>query len=301
MTSLLSRFHSLSVGHNLPRLASHRLSVARSVSTTTSLVDREKKPDPPKTESRWRRLKRERKAAPTPANRAKHQFDSSADHDLPTALAHVRAAKWAQFDETLELILRLNIDPRRADQNLRGVIPLPHGTGRTEKVLVFAEDDQARDALAAGADLVGSDDLIDEIKREKGKNISAIGACLSVPHLLPVAASKIGRILGPKGLMPSEKTGSVVTDVVSAIRDVKRGRLTYRTDRAGNMHLIVGKLSFADNLLLDNILTAVRSIMEVRPATVKKKYMIKAAICSSMGPSVKLDLRELIKKAMTQS
>lgn len=248
--------------------------------------------------SRWQRLKRERKAAPTPANRTKHQFDRGEACNLHTALKHVRAAKWAQFDETLELVLRLRIDPRHADHNLRGVIRLPHGTGRVQKIAVLASDEQARRAIAAGADLVGGEELIEKIAKQKGKPVKGFAACVAVPDLYGKVAAKLGRILGPKGLMPSPKTDTVTDDVENVIKEVKRGRLFYRTDKAGNMHLHVGKLSFPDDALIENTLAAVRGILQVRPASVKGKYVLKAIMCSSMGPSVTLDHQLLMRKAV---
>ncbi|PXF48263.1 50S ribosomal protein L1 [Gracilariopsis chorda] len=248
--------------------------------------------------SRWQRLKRERRAAPTPLNRTKHQFDRQEAYDLHTALKHVRAAQWAQFDETLELVLRLKIDPRHADHNLRGVIRLPHGTGRVQKVAVLASDEQARQAIAAGADLVGGEELIDKIVKEKGRPIKGFEACVAVPRLFGKVAARLGKILGPKGLMPSPKTETVTDDIENIIKEVKRGRLSYRTDKAGNMHLHVGKLSFPDDALIENTLAAMRGILEVRPASVKGKYVLKAIMCSSMGPSVNLDHQLLTRKAL---
>lgn len=253
------------------------------------------------TESRWQRLKRLRKAAPTPPSRTKHQFDRSQCYDIQQALTHVRAAQWAEFDESLELILRLNIDPRQADQNLRGSIPLPHGTGRKDRVVVFADQDQEQAAIDAGADLVGSDDLIANIKTEKGKPIKGFAAAVSLPHLLPLVASQIGRILGPKGIMPTDKTGTVVSAVSEVVTQIKRGWLTYRTDKDGNVHMNVGRLSFDDAHLTDNIAAAVRGILDVRPVTVKKRYLLKAYMCSSMGPSIQLDLESLGKNAYSIS
>ncbi|CAN8063436.1 unnamed protein product [Agarophyton chilense] len=248
--------------------------------------------------SRWRRLKRERRAAPTPANRTKQPYDRSAEYDLSTALSHVRASQWAKFDESLELVLRLNIDPRHADHNLRGVIRLPHGTGRNEKVAVIAEDDVAERAIAAGADLVGADELIDKIANEKGKTLKGFAACISVPHLFDKVAAKLGRILGPKGLLPSPKTNTVTDNVEKILEEIKRGRLCYRTDKAGNMHLHVGKMSFPDDALVENTVEAVRGILAVKPPSLKGKYLLNAIVCSSMGPSVKLDRQKLMQRVV---
>ncbi|KAI0565286.1 Ribosomal protein L1 [Gracilaria domingensis] len=252
--------------------------------------------EPARPLSRWRRLKRERRAAPTPANRSKYPYDRSAEYDLSTALSHVRASQWAKFDESLELILRLNIDPRHADHNLRGVIQLPHGTGRHDKVAVIAEDEQAKRALAAGADLAGAHELIDRIANEKGKTLKGFAACIAEPHMFEKVAAKLGRILGPKGLLPSQKTKTVTDDIENAVKEVKKGRLCYRTDKEGNMHLHVGKMSFPDEALVENTIQSVKHILSVRPASLKGKYLLKATICSSMGPSVKIDRQTLMRQ-----
>lgn len=268
-------------------LRSFCIGTEESAKTTTS-----------KAPSRWQRLKRERRNAPTPANRTAYVFDRKAPTTLSQALEHIRAAAWAKFDESLELVFRLNIDPRLADQNVRGVIALPHGTGREAPVAVFADPDAAAAALAAGAELAGAEDLVDTIVADGGASVRGFAACVAQPHLLPIAAAKLGKILGPRGLLPSSKSGTVAMDVVEALRKVKKGQIPYRTDRSGNLHLIVGKLSFMDEQLIENITAATRTIMEARPRSVKKRYMQKAVVCSSMGPSVMLDMQALVKQSM---
>lgn len=247
------------------------------------------------TESRWRRLSRERRKAPTPANRTAYVFDRNVPSTLPVALEHVRGAAWAKFDESVELIFRLNIDPRLADQNIRGVISLPHGTGRTVRVAVFADPDVASAALAAGADLAGADELVDSIAADDGASVKGFSACIAQPHLMSVAGAKLGKILGPRGLMPSPKSGTVSMDVVQVLQNIKKGQVSYRTDRAGNLHLIVGKLSFTDQQLEENVVAATRAVMEARPQSVRKRYLKKAVICSTMGPSVSLDRDSLVR------
>lgn len=256
------------------------------------------KKEEPKVLSRWRKLKLARQKAPTPANRVAYEFDRKTPSALSDALKHVRSAAWAKFDESLELVFRLNIDPRHADQNIRGVVSLPHGTGRPVRVAVFADPDAASAALAAGADLAGAEELVDSIAADGGASVRGFAACVAQPHLMPFAAAKLGKLLGPRGLLPSVKSGTVAMDVVGILRKVKKGQVQYRTDRAGNMHLIVGKLSFGDEKLLENILTATRAIMEARPRSVKKRYLKKAVICSAMGPSVMLDLEALVKQSI---
>lgn len=265
-------------------------------SSAPPLPDSSDKPKAPAPISRWQRLKRERRARPTPENRTKHKYDRGILYDLPTALSHVRASQWATFDESLELILRLKIDPRQAEQNLRGVISLPHGTGRHDKVAVFADAEHAELAVAAGADLVGADELIHQIARDKGKQVKGFAECVVVPHLLQNMAASLGKLLGPKRLMPSQKTGTVTYDVENIIREIKRGRLSYRSDKEGNTHLHVGKLSFSDTQLTENIGVALLEILQIRPQTVKGKYILNAFICSSMGPSVMLDFQTLTRR-----
>ncbi|CDF38813.1 unnamed protein product [Chondrus crispus] len=252
-------------------------------------------PPPPSAPSRWQRLKRKRRAERTPANRTAYRFDRAAPAPLPAALAHVRAAAWAAFDESLELVLRLNIDPRKAAENIRGAALLPHGTGRPARVAAFAEGIDADAARAAGADRVGADDLVAQIAADRAKSLKGFHACVAVPELLPTVAARVGMLLGPKGLMPAKKDGTVGPDVAQIVTRLKSGQIRFRTDRAGNVHLIVGKLSFADHLLIDNVCAATAAIMDARPHTVKKKYLEKAFLCSSMGPSVKLDLVQLAR------
>lgn len=247
----------------------------------------------PSAPSRWQLLKRKRRAERTPANRTAYEFDRAAPAPPRAALAHVRAAAWAAFDESLELVVRLNVDPRRAAENVRGTVLLPHGSGRAARVAAFAEGPDADAARAAGAERVGADDLVAEIAADRAKSLKGFHACVAVPELLPTVAARVGMLLGPKGLMPAKKDGTVGPDIAQIVTNLKNGLVKFRTDRAGNVHLIVGKLSFADHLLMDNVCAATAAIMDARPQTVKKKYIEKVFLCSSMGPSVKLDLVQL--------
>jgi large subunit ribosomal protein L1 len=225
-------------------------------------------------------------------------FDREAIYALPAALEHVRASSWAAFDETLELILRLNIDPRRAEQNIRGLIELPHGPGNARPVAVFTHPGPVADeAVAAGADLVGLDDLTAQILDSNGNLLKGYAGCIATPEVMPKLAGKLGRLLGPKGIMPNPKLGTVTGAVGDAIRRLKRG-CVYRTDRDGNVHLCAGKLSFSDDHLLENCSALARAIMSARPETVKKKYFLAGYVCSAMGPSVRLDIDDLTKRAV---
>lgn len=255
---------------------------------------------PPTAPSRWQLLKRKRRLAPTPENRTAYEYDRKLPVPLSTALSHVRAAAWAKFDESVELVFRLNVDPRQAPENVRGSLQLPHGTGREAKVAVFADGVAAKEAREAGAEIVGAQELVDQLKDDGGKTVKGFEACVAVTELLPMVAAGIGKVLGPKGLMPAKKDGTVGGDVGDIVRRLKKGQLKYRTDRAGNVHLIVGKLSFSDDMLEENVCAATRAIMEARPKTIRKKYLQKATVCSSMGPSVMLDLEKLVRLANQQ-
>lgn len=248
--------------------------------------------------NRWRRLEQLRKEAPPPKNRQPPSFDKKATHTLTDAIGHARLSSWAEFDESVELVIRLNIDPRQVNQNLRGHISLPHGTGRRHRVAAITDPGESADAaLAAGADLVGEEDLIQTIAKDRAACLKKFSACITQPHLLPILASKVGRILGPKRLMPSPRDGTVDQDIAKCVQYIKTKWLPYRTDRFGNIHLIVGKLSFDDEKLIENIKHVVQVILDVKPTKVKKKYFSKAVLSSTMGPGVMLDLETLIKMA----
>jgi large subunit ribosomal protein L1 len=254
---------------------------------------------PPAALSRWQLLKRARRAAPAPKRRSSHEFDRSLAYSLPAALAHVRASSWAHFDETVELVFRLNIDPRKAEQNLRGAADLPHGTGAPVRIAVFAHPGPAADdANEAGAELVGAEDLIDAVVHSRGKNLADFTACLATPEIVPTLAAKVGRILGPKGLMPSAKLGSVTGRLAEAIATLSRGQCKYRTDRNGNVHLVAGKLSFIDEKLIENCLSLTRAIVAARPESVRRKYIKAIYMSSAMGPSAMIDIDSITKTAL---
>jgi len=197
----------------------------------------------------------------------------------------------AKFDETVELAFRLGIDPRQADQLVRGTVSLPHGTGKSVRVAAFAAGEKAREAKDAGADLVGGEDLVEEVL----KGSIEFEAAVATPDLMS-AVGKAGRVLGPRGLMPNPKTGTVTFEIGKAVKDIKAGKLEYRADRTGNLHLVIGKKSFAEQALKDNYLAVVDEILRAKPSAAKGKYVHTVTISTTMGPGIRIDparLREL--------
>jgi large subunit ribosomal protein L1 len=197
----------------------------------------------------------------------------------------VKSLATAKFDETIELALRLGVDPRRAEQIVRGSLALPNGTGRSMRVAVFAAGEQAADARAAGADVVGADDLVTRIEKE---GFLEFDVAIATPDLM-VQVGRLGRVLGPRGLMPNPRTGTVTTDVAKAVSEYKAGRIEYRTDRVGNVHVPVGKASFDTKSLLENVRAVLDEITRVKPAAAKGRYIRSVTISSTMGPGVKID------------
>ena len=204
------------------------------------------------------------------------------------AIKLVKETSIAKFDESVELALRLNLDTKKADQQLRGAIVLPNGTGKTKKVLVIAKGDQATKAKEAGADYVGDIDMIEKIEKENWFDFDTL---IATPDMMP-ALGKIGRVLGPKGLMPNPKTGTVTMDVVKAVEDVKKGRVEYRTDSYGNVAVSIGKVSFDDEKLLGNLDAFVSLILKSKPSVVKGEYVKNISISTTMGPGIKIDANE---------
>ncbi len=201
------------------------------------------------------------------------------------AIALVKETAVASFDSSVEVALRLNLDTKKADQQLRGAVVLPNGTGKTKRVLVIAKGEAAKAAQEAGADYVGDVDLLEKIEKE---NWFEFDTMIATPDMMP-ALGKIGKILGPKGLMPNPKTGTVTMDTKTAVEDVKKGRVEYRTDSYGNVHALIGKVSFANEKLLENLNTFVSLIIKSKPAVVKGKYILNISVSSTMGPGVKID------------
>jgi large subunit ribosomal protein L1 len=217
------------------------------------------------------------------------KVDNSKEYALADAVALVKDLKSAKFDESVEVALNLNVDPRHADQMIRGSVVLPNGTGKTVRVGVFAKGLKADEAKAAGADVVGSDDLVEAIQ---AGNIN-FDILIATPDTMGLVG-KVGRILGPKGLMPNPKTGTVTMDVTKAVNDAKGGQVTYRVDKKGNMHAGVGKASFSAEALLENVAAFVKAINRQKPSTAKGKYITNAALSLTMSPSVRVNAQELI-------
>ncbi|MFA5603546.1 MAG: 50S ribosomal protein L1 [Bacilli bacterium] len=201
------------------------------------------------------------------------------------AIKLVKKAAPAKFDESIELALNLNLDTKKADQQLRGAIVLPNGTGKTKRILVVTKGEQAKIAKEMGADYVGDMDMLNKIEKENWFDFDII---IATPDMMP-ALGKIGKILGPKGLMPNPKTGTVTTDVKRAIEDIKKGRVEYRADSYGNIHVIIGKVSFDATKLVENLNAFMNLIIKSKPSVVKGKYIKNIAISSTMGPGIKID------------
>ncbi|WP_283138717.1 50S ribosomal protein L1 [Rhizohabitans arisaemae] len=197
-----------------------------------------------------------------------------------------------KFDATVEVALRLGVDPRKADQMVRGTVILPHGTGKTARVLVFATGDRAEEARAAGADIVGADELIDEV----AKGRLDFDAVVATPDLMG-KVGRLGRVLGPRGLMPNPKTGTVTPAVAKAVTDIKGGKIEFRVDRHANLHFVIGKVSFGERLLLENYAAALDEVIRIKPSAAKGRYLKKVTFTTSMGPGIPVDPN--VTRAMT--
>ena len=217
------------------------------------------------------------------------KIDSGKEYSVEEAVATLKDLKSAKFDETVEVALNLNVDPRHADQMVRGSVVLPHGTGKKVRVAVFAKDAKADEAKAAGADIVGSTDLIEQIQ---AGNID-FDTVIATPDMMGTLG-KVARILGPKGLMPNPKTGTVTMDVAKAVENAKGGQVNFRVDKKGNIHAGIGKVSFDEKKIQENFNTFVEAINKAKPASAKGKYIKNAAISLTMSPSVTLDTAEVM-------
>lgn len=217
------------------------------------------------------------------------KVDTTKNYSLAEAIDTVKLLKSAKFDETVEIALKLNVDPRHADQMVRGSVVLPAGTGKTVLVAVIAKDAKADEAKAAGADIVGSDELVEDIQ----KGIMNFDVLIATPNLMGLVG-KVGRILGPKGLMPNPKTGTVTMDVAQAVNNAKSGQVNFRVDKHGNIHAGLGKVSFSKEQLNDNISTLVKAVNKQKPAAAKGRYIKSAALSLTMSPSVLLETQELM-------
>ncbi len=200
------------------------------------------------------------------------------------AIGVVKQYPESKFDETVEVAIKLGVDPRKADQMVRGPLTLPHGTGKSVRVAVFAQGDKAREATEAGADVVGAQDLVERVlKGELDFDVS-----VATPDMMP-EVGKAGRVLGPRGLMPNPKAGTVTMDIAKAVSDIKGGKLEYRTDRQGNLHLVIGKRSFDEQKLVDNYQAIVEEVLRAKPAAAKGRYMRSVTLTTTMGPGIPID------------
>jgi large subunit ribosomal protein L1 len=213
------------------------------------------------------------------------KVDRTKKYPLVEGVELLKSISYEKFDATVELALNLNLDPRKAEQNLRGALVLPHGTGKSKTVLVFAKGEKAKEAKEAGADFVGDDDMIAKIK----EGWFDFDIVIATPDMM-ASLGKIGRLLGPKGLMPNPKTGTVTMDIQKTVNESKGGKITYRADKFGNILIGVGKVSFDSEKLVDNLTAVLDRIKKIKPATVKGIYMNNVAISSSMGPGVKIEV-----------
>jgi large subunit ribosomal protein L1 len=215
---------------------------------------------------------------------AEQQIEAQKLYSPAQAIQLAKSTSKTKFDPTVEVALRLGVDPRKADQMVRGTVNLPHGTGKTARVLVFATGDRAEEARAAGADFVGSDDLVERIQ---GGWLD-FDAVVATPDLMG-KVGRLGRVLGPRGLMPNPKTGTVTPDVGKAVSDIKGGKIEFRVDRHGNLHFIIGKASFDDRSLVENYAAALEEIVRLKPAAAKGRYLRKITFTTTMGPGILVD------------
>jgi large subunit ribosomal protein L1 len=213
--------------------------------------------------------------------------DTNAVYEPAEALELVKKTARAKFDETVEVAFRLGVDPKKADQQIRGAVVLPHGTGKTQRVLVFAKGEKAKEAEAAGADFVGDDDMIAKINT----GWFDFDAVVATPDMM-ASVGKLGRVLGPKGLMPNPKTGTVTFDVTKAVNEIKAGKIEYRVDKQGNIHAPLGKISFDDAKLLENYQTLLDTLLKAKPAAAKGTYLRNITLSSTMGPGVKVNAQK---------
>ena len=212
-------------------------------------------------------------------------------YSIEEAIKLVKETSNAKFDSTVEVAMNLNLDVKKADQQLRGAVVLPNGTGKSKKILVLAKGDQAKIAKESGADFVGDIDMITKIEKENWFDFDVI---IATPEMMP-ALGKIGKLLGPKGLMPNPKTGTVTTDVAKAVEETKKGKVNYRTDSFGNIHVGIGKASFTEDALSENLKAFVSVILKAKPSTVKGAYVKNITLTSTMGPGIKLDINSFDK------
>jgi large subunit ribosomal protein L1 len=212
------------------------------------------------------------------------QVDSLKAYSATEAVELLKKVSFEKFDASVEFAIRLNVDPRKAEQNLRGALVLPHGTGKSKTVLVFAQGEKAKEAEAAGADFIGDDEIVKKIQ----DGWLGFDSVVATPDMM-AKIGRLGRVLGPRGLMPNPKTGTVTMDVTKAITEIKAGKVEYRVDKVGNVHVTIGKVSFDAPKLVENMKTIHNTLVKLRPSTVKGVYVQNVAISSTMGPGIKID------------
>ncbi|MDH3261552.1 MAG: 50S ribosomal protein L1 [Acidimicrobiia bacterium] len=218
------------------------------------------------------------------------RFDATISYPAAEAVQLVKSMSYAKFDETVEAVFRLGIDARKADQLVRGTVSLPHGTGKDVRVAVFAQGDKVREAEAAGADVVGGKELVEEIQGGRALDFEV---AIATPDLM-AEVGKLGRVLGPRGLMPNPKAGTVTFDVAKAVEEFKAGRIEYRNDRYGNVHAPIGKVSFTDEQLDENLSALSAEIVRARPSSSKGRFVRNLSVSSTMGPGVTVDVGKLL-------
>jgi large subunit ribosomal protein L1 len=221
------------------------------------------------------------------------KVDRERQYPLGEALALARGTARAKFDETVELAVRIGVDPRKADQNVRGTVVLPHGTGKTVRVAVFAKGDKAREAEAAGADVVGGEELVRRVSEEGWIEFDK---AVATPDMMGMVG-RLGKILGPRGLMPNPKVGTVTVDVARAVQELKGGKVEYRVDRSGNVHVPVGKVSFSEQNLLDNASSLLDSLVRAKPPAAKGSYLLNVTVSTTMGPGIQVDPTTIHRQA----
>ncbi|WP_416135666.1 50S ribosomal protein L1 [Enterococcus casseliflavus] len=212
------------------------------------------------------------------------KVDATKAYSVEEAVALAKETNIAKFDATVEVAYKLNVDPKKADQQIRGAVVLPNGTGKTQTVLVFAKGDKAKEAEAAGADFVGDDDMVQKIQG----GWFDFDVVVATPDMM-ATVGKLGRVLGPKGLMPNPKTGTVTMDVTKAVNEVKAGKVTYRVDKAGNIHVPIGKVSFEDDKLIENFKTIHETMLKAKPSAAKGQYMKNISVTTTFGPGIHVE------------
>ncbi|MEK4563214.1 50S ribosomal protein L1 [Alkalihalobacillus sp. FSL R5-0424] len=216
--------------------------------------------------------------------------DKDTSYSPAEAIELVKKTATAKFDESVEVAVRLGVDPKKADQQIRGAVVLPNGTGKTQRVLVFAKGEKAKEAEAAGADYVGEEDFINKINQ----GWFEFDVIVATPDMM-AQVGKLGRVLGPKGLMPNPKTGTVTFDVTKAVNEIKAGKVEYRVEKSGNVHVPIGKVSFEDDKLVENFKTIVDTLLKAKPSAAKGTYMRNVSIASTMGPGIRVNVSSLSK------